>query len=150
EVPWEKPPDVTRTVRDYRVLYLSPDSLDADVPTINHIPMVNRDQLVVWLPQMTNRGLTECSLGSASRVKDRLKVYRAMARDMLARTNEGVWFCQDGRKKLHLDEGMRYSPGAALLMEHGIRLGGGGRMGAARLGFLLTRLHRPASKKPAE
>jgi hypothetical protein len=150
EVPWQEPNAATRAVRNYQVLYLSPDPLNVDVPSINHIPRANPDHLVIWLPQMTNRGLTWCSLGSVSRVEDSLRVYRAIARDVLDRTEEGVWFCQDGRKKLHIEERMRYSPGAARLLEQGIPLCGGGRMVVGRLGSPPTRERRRATQGTAE
>jgi hypothetical protein len=134
EVLWDEPAAVERSVRDYSMLYLSPGLLDADVPSINHLPLANPDQLCVHLPGFTHRGLTDCAVGSISRVEDSLKVYRLIARDVIARTVEGVWFCQEGRKKVHLDDGMRYSPGAALLHEQAVPLCGGGRMVVGRLG----------------
>jgi hypothetical protein len=140
EVPWDDSARVTEVVRSYSVLYLSPRRLKGDVPSINHLPTANRDQLHLQLPEVTDHGLTACALGSVSRVAASLQVYRAIARDLLSRTAEGVWFCQEGRKKVHIHEGMRYSPGAALLWEQGIPLYGGGRMVVGRLGPPRSRL----------
>jgi hypothetical protein len=76
--------------------------------------VANRDQLSVQLPQATFRGLSGCALGSVSEFQESLKVHRAITRDVLAQAQAGVWLCQEGRKKVRIDAGMRYSPGAAL------------------------------------
>jgi len=143
-VPWDDDRSVVRFVRDYEVLYLSPRPLNADVPSINHIGLASRDQLCLQLPEVTDRGLTARALASVSQVEESLRVYRAVARDVLARTEDGVWFCQEGRKKVRTHAGMRYSPGAALLHAQGIPLCGGGRMVVGRLGLPRKRSLRPA------
>jgi hypothetical protein len=134
EVPWDEPAAVERVVRDYSVLYLSTKPIKVDVPSINQLRLANADEFYVNLPEVTNRGVTCCAVGSICGAEDRLTVYRSIARDVLSRTTKGVWFCQEGRKKVHLDASIRYSPGAALLHEQAIPLCGAGRMMVGRLG----------------
>jgi hypothetical protein len=134
-VAWEEVSAVAEVVRDYSHLYLSVAPLNAAVDNINQLPAANRDQLHVNLPEITRRGLTGISLGSVCEVAESLKVYRAIARDLLARTEEGVWFRLEGCKKQTLDRRFRFAPGAVVLLEHGVPLCGGGRVVVGRLGI---------------
>jgi hypothetical protein len=147
-VAWEDASAVAEVVRDYSQLYLSVVPLQAKADSINHLPLVNPDHLHVNLPEITPRGLTAISFGSVCRVPNSLKVYRAIARDLLARTEEGVWFRQEGHKKQRLDRGFRFAPGAAALLEHGIPLCGGGRMIVGRLGIGRQRARRAEPIRP--
>jgi hypothetical protein len=153
DVPWDDAGAVAEVIRTHHVLYLSLRPLTAEVANINLLPRANPDQLHINLPGLSDRGLGSLSLGSVSQVAESIKVYRAVARDVLARTAAGVWFRQQGRKKVHLDDRMRYSPGAALLMAQGIPLCGAGRMVVGRLGLPRTQAGRraepPAAPDPA-
>jgi hypothetical protein len=133
-VPWGDPAMVAEAVRTHHALYLSRGPLNADVSNFNLLPGANLDHLRINLPRLSERGLGALSLGSASRVADSLAAYRAVARDLMARTEAGVWFRKEGHRKQTLEPGMRYGPGAAALMAHGVPLCGGGKTVVARLG----------------
>jgi hypothetical protein len=92
EVAWGNSAAVAKVTRAYEELYLSPGLLSAEVANINLLPRLNRDQLHVNLPRLTARGLYSLSLGSVSQVADSLAVYREVARDFLARTEEEYGF----------------------------------------------------------
>jgi hypothetical protein len=135
EVAWTDASKVANAVRDYSSLFLSPNTINTKIVTFNQISSANRDLLRLELPNITYRGLTYCFWSSASEDPASLKKYRAIARDLVARTDEGVWFCQEGRKNVRIQPKMRFSPGAAALLDHGIPLCGGGRMVVGRLGL---------------
>jgi hypothetical protein len=134
QVPWDDLGAVTDVVLTYHALYLSCGPLTADVGNFNQLPAANLDNLRINLPRLSDRGLGSLSLGSASPAPVSLAVYRAVARDLLARTEAGVWFRLEGHKKQTLEPGMRYGPGAAVLMAQGVPLCGGGKTVVARLG----------------
>jgi hypothetical protein len=135
QVVWSDPTAVECAVRNYSSVFLSPKKIETDVPTFNQISVVNRNVLRLELPNITYRGLSYCFWSTASEEPASVEKYRAIARDLKERTTEGVWFCQEGRKNVRIQPKMRYSPGAAALLEQGIPLCGGGRMVVGKLGL---------------
>jgi hypothetical protein len=151
EVDWDDAAAVAEVIRTYHRLFLSTGALTAEVGTFNRLFHANRDQLHINLPRLSDRGLSSLSLGSVTSVEESLKVYRAVARDLLARTESGVWFRREGRKTARLDAEMRFGPGAACLMQQGIPLCGAGQYRVSRLGPARTRkrgFYEPAEVKP--
>lgn len=118
--------NVVASISRFELLYLSTVELASDVASINQIARANPDQLCVTLPALCARGFGSASLGSVSKVAASLRVYRAIAGDLLARTEEGVWFRKESRKKLTQEPCTRFSRGALQLMELGVPLSGGG------------------------
>jgi hypothetical protein len=139
DIDWANPMVVTNAVRDYSSLFVSPNAISTEVATFNQISSVNRNVLRIELPNVTYRGLTSCFWSTASQEPSSLAKYRVIAQDIRSRTNEGVWFCQEGKKKLRIQPRMRYSAGAAALLEQGVPLCGGGRMVVGRLGLPTSR-----------
>ncbi len=134
DVDWDDATAVAEVVRSYHALYPSTGPLTTEVPNFNLLARANPDRLDINLPGLSARGLSPLSLGSVSRVEESLKVYRAVARDLLARTESGVWFRREGRKTARRDAEMRSGPRAACLMQQGIPLCGAGQYRVARLG----------------
>ena len=133
-VAWDDPSAVAQVVRDYSQLYVSVVPLNADVKDINRLAVVNRDRFDITPPELTVRGLTPATFGSVCEVPESLKVYRRIARDLLARSEKGVWFRLEESQEQTLDRRFRFAPGAALLLDQGIPFSGGGRVLVARFG----------------
>ena len=134
EVDWDDAAAVAENVRTYHALLLSTGPLTTEAASFNLLPRANPDRLHINLPRLSDRGLSWLSLGSVIPVEESLEVYRAIARDLLARTESGVWFRRQGKKTARPDAEMRFGPGAATLMQQGIPLCGVGQYRAARLG----------------
>jgi hypothetical protein len=139
EVGSMEPLVVANAVRDYSSLFLSANAIETNVSTFNQLSVINRNILRIDLPNINYRGLTACSWNVASEDLASLEKYRAIGLDLVLRTTEGVWFCQEGRRSVRIQPRMRYSPGAATLFEQGIPLCGGGRMVVGKLGLRQSR-----------
>ncbi len=146
-VPWDDLAAVVELVQTHSALYLSCGPLNAQVGHFNLLSGANLDHLRINLPRFSDRGLGPLSIGSTSRVAESLAVYRAVARDLVARTEEGVWFRLQGHKKETREPGARYGPGAAALLAQGIPLCGGGRTVVARFGSTTRSSRRTSPTK---
>jgi hypothetical protein len=83
--------------------------------------------LTIHLPLLTSEGLRYGDIGTGTKDRECLRVWRAIGRDFLRRTSGGLWGVFPRPVKcITFDPKFRYSPGAAELLRSGVHLLGAG------------------------
>jgi hypothetical protein len=135
EVDWKNPGEVLNLVSEQAIVCLSTGPLQTDLTSINPVPFDNPDCLRINLPKSTGDRLKFGTIISGASDPASVKIWKAILKDLVGKTNAGAWYALPGRKKWTLEPEVRFSPGAAALFHEGIRLVGGGKTVVAQLGL---------------
>jgi hypothetical protein len=102
-------------------VWINLEPLNANAPNTSELVANNPDCLIIRLPLLRGSTIEEGDMGTVSRKRDHLRVWKKIVAELKRKTNSGMWVVGGtGVKGFHRD--MHFSRGIEAIVKQGVRL----------------------------